>query len=72
MIMIMSFTTTQVKANKDGYALSQKAVAFAITIEKMWVHLQKDMCSLEMEVVVGKLSVLTIQSTIMEAIKRDS
>ena len=27
------------------------------------------MCSLEMEVVVGKLSTLTIQPTIMEAIK---
>ena len=35
----------------------------------MSVQLQNDMFILEMEVIVGKLSTLTIQPTIMEAIK---
>ena len=56
------------KANKVADVLSRKAVAFATTVEKM-VPLQKDICSLKIEVVVQKVSSLTIQSTIMEAIK---
>ena len=58
------------KDNKVADALSQKTVLFAITVEKMLVQLQKDMWSLEMEVVVRKLLSFTIQRTIMEAIKR--
>ena len=57
------------KANKLVDALSRKMVTFAITVEKMLVQLQNDMCNLEMEVIVGKLSTLIIQPTIMEAIK---
>ena len=57
------------KANKVVDALSRKAVAFAISVEKMSRPLQVDMCNLGMEVIIGKLSVLTIQPTIMEAIK---
>ena len=53
------------KANKVADALIQKSVAFAITVEKMLVQLHKDMCNLEMEI-----SILTIQTTIMEAITR--
>ena len=52
------------KANKVIHALSQKAVVFAVMVEKMLVQLQKDICSLEMEVIAGKLSALTIQPTI--------
>ena len=42
---------------------------FAISVEKMSRPLQVDMCNLGMEVIIGKLSALTIQPTIMEAIK---
>ena len=45
-------------------------VTFAITVKKLLLQLQKDMCSLETEVIVGKPSSLTIQPIIMEAIKR--
>ena len=57
------------KAKKVVDALSPKAITFVITVEKMLVPLQKDIYSLEMEVVVGKRSPLTIHPTIMEAIK---
>ena len=57
------------KANKVADALSQKSMAFALSAEKMPRPLQTDLCSLGMEVIVGKLSALTIQPTIMEAIK---
>ena len=57
------------KANKEADALSQKAIAFAINVEKMPKPLQIDICNFEMEVIIGKLSTLTIQPTIMEAIK---
>ena len=59
------------KANKVVDALSQKSMAFAISVEKMPRPLQVDMCSLEMEMMIKKLSALTIQQTIMEAIKGD-
>ena len=48
------------KTNKVDDDLSRKVVACAITIEKILVYLQNDMCSLEIEVVVRKLSTLTI------------
>ena len=57
------------KANKVADALSQKAMAFAINIENMLKPLQVDMCNLEMEVKIGKLSALTTQPMIMEATK---
>ena len=57
------------KANKVTDALSLKAITFAIMVEKMSVQLWSDMYNLEMEVIVGKLSALTIQWAIMEAIK---
>ena len=57
------------KANKVVDALSRKAMAFAISVEKMPRPLQVDVCNLGMEVIIGKLSALTIQPTIMEAIK---
>ena len=44
-------------------------MAFAISVEKMLRPLQADLCGLGMEVIIGKLSALTIQPTIMEAIK---
>ena len=44
-------------------------MAFAISIEKMPRPLQVDVCNLGMEVIIGKLSALTIQPTIMEVIK---
>ena len=57
------------KANKVANALSRQAVVFLISVEKMPRPLQVDMCNLGMEVITGKLSALTIQSTIMEVIK---
>ena len=44
-------------------------MAFALSAEKMSRKFQTDLCSLGMEVIVRKLSTLTIQPTIMEAIK---
>ena len=58
------------EANKAADALSQKAMTFAINIEKMPKPLHVDICNLEMEVIIGKLLALTIQPRIMEAIKR--
>ena len=43
-------------------------MAFAINVKKMPRPLQADMCDLEMEMITEKLSTLTIQPTIMEAI----
>ena len=57
------------KANKVAYALSQKVITYIIMIKQLSMQLQKDMSGLEMKMVVGKLSALTIQPTIMEAIK---
>ena len=57
------------KANKVVDALSQKSMAFALSAEKMLRPLQTDLCSLGMEVIVGKLLALTIQPPIMKAIK---
>ena len=44
-------------------------MAFVISVEKMPRPLQTDLCSLGMEVIVGKLSALTVQPMIMEATK---
>ena len=57
------------KVNKVVDALSRKSMAFAISVEKMSRPSQADICDLEMEVIIGKLLALTIQPTIMAAIK---
>ena len=57
------------KANKVADALSRKTMAFAISVEKMSKLLQVDICNLGLEVIIEKLLALTIQPTIMEAIK---
>ena len=44
-------------------------MAFAISMVKMPRPLRTHLCGLEIEVIVGKLSALMIQPTIMEAIK---
>ena len=44
-------------------------MTFAINVEKMPKPLQVNMYNLEMEVIIGKLSALTIQPMITEAIK---
>ena len=44
-------------------------MAFAISVEKMPRPLQVDVYNLGMEVIIEKLSALTIQPRIMEAIK---
>ena len=45
-------------------------MAFALCAEKMPRSLLIDLCSLGMEVIVAKLSALTIQPTIMEKFKQ--
>ena len=57
------------KANKVANALSRKTMAFAISVEKMPRSLQVDICNLGMKVIIRKLSTLTIQLKILEAIK---
>ena len=68
MTMNVNSITIPSKANKVADALSRKLMAFAISVEKMLRQLQIDLCSLGMEVIVGKLSVLTTQPTIMEEV----
>ena len=57
------------KANKVVDVLSQKMIAFATSIEKMPRSLQANLYGLGVEIIIGELSALTIQPTIMEAIK---
>ena len=57
------------KTNKVVDALGQKTMTFAINVEIMPRSLQTDLCDLEMELIISKLSALTIQPMIMEAIK---
>ena len=57
------------KANKVADALSRKMMTFAISVEIMPTSLQTDLCGLEMELIIRELLALTIQPTIMEAIK---
>ena len=57
------------KANEVADTLSQKSMAYAISVEKTPRSLWADMCGLEMEMIIGKLLALIIQLTIMEAIK---
>ena len=59
------------KANKVADALSRKSMTLAISAEDMPRSLQAELYSLGMEVIVGNLSALTIQPTILEAIKGD-
>ena len=60
------------KANKVADALSQKTMAFAISMEKMPRSLQANLCGLGMEIIIWELSALTIQPTIIKAIKEVS
>ena len=53
------------KANKVADALNRKTMAFAISVETMPRPFQVNMSNLGMEVIIGKLSALTIQPTIM-------
>ncbi|XP_062114966.1 uncharacterized protein LOC133828971 [Humulus lupulus] len=57
------------KANKVEDALSRQSMAYMMTVREMPLELQGDMSTLELEVVVGKLANLSVQSTIMEAIQ---
>ena len=57
------------KANKKADALSRKAVAFTISVENMPRLLEVHIYNLGMKVIIGKLLALTIQPTMLEAIK---
>ena len=48
------------KANKVADVLSRKSMTFLISVEDIPRLLQTKLCSLGMEVIVGKLSALTI------------
>ena len=54
------------KANKVTDASSEKHVLHAVTMEKILEKLERDLCDLEMEVVIRKLPTLTNQPNIME------
>ncbi|KAL5579187.1 hypothetical protein UlMin_011629 [Ulmus minor] len=57
------------KANCVADALSRKPTATVMSIQKMPEMLQKDIQKLEMEVIVGQLSTLTLQPMVFDGIK---
>ncbi|KAL5546021.1 hypothetical protein UlMin_005708 [Ulmus minor] len=57
------------KANCVADALSRKSTTTVMSIRKMPEMLQKDIQKLEMEVIVGKLSTLTLQPMVFDGIK---
>lgn len=57
------------KVNKVAKILSQKPIAYALTVEKIPVKLQRHLCDLEIELIIGTLLTLTITPTIMVEIK---
>ena len=57
------------KANCVADALSKKSMATVMSIRMMPKMLQKDIQKLDMEVIVGQLSILTLQTMIFDGIK---
>ncbi|KAL5543027.1 hypothetical protein UlMin_010737 [Ulmus minor] len=57
------------KANCVADVLSRKSTATVMSIRKMPEMLQKDIQKLEMEVIVGQLSTLTLQPMVFDGIK---
>ena len=57
------------KANRVADALSRKSTATVMSIRMMPEMLQKDIQKLDMEVISGQLSTLTLQPTIFDGIK---
>ncbi|KAL5540439.1 hypothetical protein UlMin_044955 [Ulmus minor] len=57
------------KANCVADALSRKSTATVMSIRLMPVMLQKDIQGLDMEIISGQLSTLTLQPTIFDGIK---
>ena len=57
------------KANKVADALIQKSIATLMSIQELPNSLQKEINSLELELIVGRVSALTLQPTIYESIQ---
>ena len=57
------------KANRVADALSWKTSATLMSIQGLPKLLQSDINSLELELIEGQLSVLTLQPTIMEGMR---
>ena len=57
------------KANKVADALSRKSTATLMSIQELPNSLQKEINSLELELIVGGVSALTLQPTIYEKIQ---
>lgn len=56
------------KANRVGDALSRKSMATLMSIQELPKSLQKEINDLELELIVGQVSALTLQPTIFEGI----
>ncbi|KAL5564092.1 hypothetical protein UlMin_027256 [Ulmus minor] len=57
------------KANKVADALSRKSTTTLMSLQVLPKELQDEVCSLGVEILVGKLSTLTLQPTIFDGIK---
>ena len=57
------------KANKVAEALSRKSTTTLMSLQVLPKELQDEVCSLGVEILVGKLSTLTLQPTILDGIK---
>ena len=57
------------KANRVADALSRKSTAAVMSIQTMPKMLQWDIQRMDLEIISGKLSTLTLQPTILDGIK---
>ena len=57
------------KADKVADALSRQPSAYVMTVKEISLQLQADLATLDLEIVVGQLANLSIEPTIMEAVK---
>ncbi|XP_062093931.1 uncharacterized protein LOC133799942 [Humulus lupulus] len=66
----IEFVIELLPANVVADALSRKSHGNVSFLRKLTRPLQEDMCRAEIEVIIGRLSVMTIQSTLLESIKQ--
>ena len=57
------------KANKVAYSLNRKSTIALMSIQALLSQLQEEIFELEIELVVGQVSALTLQPTIFDKIK---
>ena len=58
------------KANVVADALSRKSLSSLSVLRRISKPLQEDMCRAQIEIIIGKLATMTLQSTLLERIKQ--